>query len=37
LGLSTFPAVVLFKNKDEIARVEGINKDNASGITAYLD
>jgi len=37
LGLSTLPAVVLFKNKEEVTRVEGINKDNASGITSYLD
>src|ERR1700710_2575838 len=36
LKISTFPAVIVFKDGVEIKRVEGINKENAQEIAAIL-
>jgi thioredoxin-like negative regulator of GroEL len=36
LKLTTFPAVVVFKDGKEIKRVEGVNKDNAKDIVEVL-
>jgi len=36
LKLTTFPAVVVFKDGKEIKRVEGVNKDNAQEIVDVL-